>query len=324
MAERIGGVPGARAFRPRMGAVVAFALLVSSGIGPLFASIGPRALVAQSLRGSHRSLDVQNRVAGDHDFTFLSTPADVERFVDLGLLVPLRGDGNYRVHRVSFPWVRPEVRTFVERLASQYRSACGRRLVVTSATRPENRQPRNASSRSVHPTGMAVDLRRSNYTACRSWLENVLLYLERQGVVEATRESRPPHYHVAVFPKPYAGYVARLAGREEVPGGVVEYQVRSGDSLWGIARRTGVTVNELRAANRLSTDRIHPGQKLQVPVSGNEGAVATALDYRVRAGDSLWRIARIHRTTVERIRRENDLATNRIFAGQILRVPVGR
>lgn len=159
---------------------------------------------------------------------------------------------------------------------------------------------------------------------CRSWLENLLLYLERQDVVEATRESYPPHYHVAVFPQAYARYVARLASRDEIPGGVVEYQVREGDSLWEIAREMGVTIGEIRAANRLSSDRIHPGQRLQVPVSGNEGAVATALDYRVRAGDSLWEIARSHRTSVRRIREQNGLASNRIFAGQLLKVPVGR
>lgn len=320
MDERTDGIA-----RPRSGlaAAAAAAFLAVSAAGPPWGG-GPSPAGAQSLRGSLRSLDVQNRAAREHDFTFTSTRAQVRRFLSAGLLVPLEGNDDYVVHRVSFPYVRPEVRTFVERLADQHRRACGRKLVVTSAIRPEARQPRNASSRSVHPTGMAVDLRRTNHMACRAWLENLLLYLEEQGVVEATRESRPPHYHVAVFPRPYARYVALLAARDEIPGGVVEYQVRSGDSLWEIARRMGVTVPELRAANRLSSDRIHPGQRLQVPVSGNEGAVAQALDYRVRAGDSLWEIARRHRTTVRRIREENGLSTNRIFTGQLLKVPVGR
>lgn len=317
--------PTACVARPRSRrarAVATILLAIAPGLPAWGGGATPAA--AQSLRGSLRSLEIQNRGARDHDFTFTSTRAQVRRFVTMGLLVPLEGNDDYVVHRVSFPYVRPEVRTFVERLADQHRRACGRKLVVTSAVRPDARQPRNASSRSVHPTGMAVDLRRTNHMACRAWLENLLLYLEEQGVVEATRESRPPHYHVAVFPRPYARYVARLAARDEIPGGVVEYQVRAGDSLWEIARRMGVTVSELRAANRLPSDRIHPGQRLQVPVSGNEGAVAQALDYRVRAGDSLWEIARRHRTTVRRIREENDLSTDRIFTGQLLKVPVGR
>jgi hypothetical protein len=66
----------------------------------------------------------------------------------------------------------------------------------------------NASAISVHPTGMAIDLRRSDSSGCRQWLETVLLDLEGKGVIEATREQYPPHYHVAVFPNPYLQYVA--------------------------------------------------------------------------------------------------------------------
>ena len=133
----------------------------------------------------------QKRVAEDHDFTFLRTSSEVRRFVSLGLLVRVKGDADHHLHRVSFPYARPEVRTFVQRIARQYRAACGEKLVVTSLTRPKNRQPRNSSHLSVHPTGMAVDLRRSDKRACRSWIEDTLLYLEGAGVLDATRERRP-------------------------------------------------------------------------------------------------------------------------------------
>lgn len=230
-------------------------------------------LHAQSLRGSQASMERQNGQAVRHDFTFLSNSAHVSRFVDLGLLVPLGGNANYELNRVSFPYARPEVRTFVQRLSRQYRRACGEKLVVTSLTRPTTRQPRNSSDLSVHPTGMAVDLRRSNSRACRSWLEDVLLSLERGGVLEATRERRPPHYHVALFPQQYSQYVAGrmvderraaevVASRDET----VRYEVRRGDSLWTIAEAHGTTVTQLRSANRLSGSRIYAGQVLDVPV----------------------------------------------------------
>lgn len=283
-------------------------------------------LGAQSLRGSPRSLDLQNRMAGQHDFTYLTDPSQVRRFVAGGYLVPIRGDGNFRLdNEVSFAYARSEVRTFLQRLGSQYRSACGERLVVTSLTRPRSRQPRNASARSVHPTGMAVDLRRSNRSRCRAWLESVLLSLERQGVLEATRERYPPHYHIALFPRPYADYVARLTaaeGRMADGSASLEYQVRPGDSLWEIARSMSVSVAELRIANGLSSDRIHPGQLLRVPAEGVR--MAEASTYRVQPGDSLWKIARTHRTSVNRIRVENGLRSDRIRPGQTLTVPAGR
>ena len=120
---------------------------------------GVEGVPAQSLRGSSASLDRQVAQARRHDFTHLASPPQVRRFVDAGLLVHLSGNRDYTLVDVSFPFARPEVRLFVERLSSQYRGACGEQLVVTSLTRPLSHQPRNASDRSVHPTGMAIDLR---------------------------------------------------------------------------------------------------------------------------------------------------------------------
>jgi hypothetical protein len=167
-------------------------------------------LEAQSLLGSRDSLLRQNEEAREHDFTYLRTSSDVRDYAQQGLLVRLPGSSDYELagDEVSFPYARPEVKTFIERLSSQYRDACGERLVVTSLTRPITRQPPNASAISVHPTGMAIDLRRSDSSGCRQWLETVLLELEGKGVLEATREQYPPHYHVAVFPNPYLQYVA--------------------------------------------------------------------------------------------------------------------
>ncbi len=219
----------------------------------------PAHLPGQSLRGSTSSLDRQNRAAREHDFTFIASPAQVRRFVDGGYLVRVPESRDYRLHHISFPYARPEVKLFILRLAPQYRRACGEQLVVTSLTRPKNRQPRNASPRSVHPTGMALDLRRPD-SRCRVWLERVLLQLEGAGVLEASLERWPPHYHVALFPRQYAAYVERIS-----LGSAGQYRVRPGDSLWEIARRHDTTVTRLRSANNLDGSRIYPGQVLTVP-----------------------------------------------------------
>lgn len=221
---------------------------------------------AQSLRGSRGALDLQTAQAVSHDFTYLGEPGQVRRFVAAGYLVPVDSNRDYRLKDVSFPVARPEVRLFIARLASQYRRACGERLVVTSLTRPLSHQPRNASDRSVHPTGMALDLRRPA-GRCRRWLERTLLSLESRGVLEATAERHPPHYHVAVFPEQYASYVGKLTGQGSsgLPTSLSSYTVRRGDSLWQIARRHNTSPRALRQANRLSSSRIHPGQRLTLP-----------------------------------------------------------
>ena len=222
-----------------------------------------------SLRGSAASLDEQNEQAERHDFTFLTRSSQLRRFVRVGLLVPVGGNGNYRLRDVSFPYARPEVKLFIERLSGQYRQACWEQLVITSLTRPLAHQPRNASPRSVHPTGMALDLRRPTNPTCRRWLEGTLLYLEEQMVIEATRERAPPHYHVAVFPQNYADYVDMLKtrGRSPMVATLVSprHTVRSRDTVWRIARRYGTTPAEILHANGLRSTVIHPGQVLRIP-----------------------------------------------------------
>lgn len=167
---------------------------------------------AASLRGSPSSMRLQHGVAVKRDFTFLKTPAQVRALAEKGQLERLAGNGDYRLAGVSFPYARAEVRVFIERLAAQYREATGERLVVTSVTRPTTLQPSNSHRLSVHPTGMAIDLRVPAATRARVWLESALLGLEGRGVLDATRERRPPHYHVAVFPDRYRAYVEALTG----------------------------------------------------------------------------------------------------------------
>jgi hypothetical protein len=235
----------------------------------LAVGVAARPAAAQSLRGSAASLDRQNRQARLHDFTYLRRPSQLERFVEAGLLVPLENNGHYRLHDVSFEVARPEVKLFIERLSVQYQSACGEPLVVTSLTRPSSEQPPNASARSVHPTGMAVDLRVPSSARCRRWLESTLLALERRRVLDATLERHPLHFHVAVFPNEYLTYVARLTGRSEqtlvasVQGGVI-HTVRPSETLWAIAREYGTTPGQIREANGLASDVIRAGQELEI------------------------------------------------------------
>lgn len=233
----------------------------------------PAGAEGQSLRGGPASIERQNRAARQHNFTFIETPRRVGYFASQGWLVRIRPTRDFALRGVSYPYARPEVELFLTRLGAQYRAACGEQLVATSLTRPATRQPRNASQRSVHPTGMAMDLRYSRKRSCRQWLEGVLLDLERAGVLEATKERYPAHYHVALFPRPYAAYVDRLLARQESAAGNGDaaagetYTVQDGDSLWTIARSHGTTVERIQHLNGLRGSRIYAGQTLSVPGS---------------------------------------------------------
>jgi hypothetical protein len=163
---------------------------------------------AQTLRGSRHSVNHTYHYAVAHDLDFTRTSRDVKRELRDGTLVRLGASPHFVTRDVSFPYVTPVTRTFVRRLAAEYHHACGELLVITSAVRPETVQPANASERSVHPAGIAVDLRRPANTKCRTWLRHTLLTLEHRGVLDATEEHFPAHFHVALFPVKYEHYLA--------------------------------------------------------------------------------------------------------------------
>jgi LysM repeat protein len=262
---------------------------------------------AQTLKGSTASLDRQNIEAAQHDFTFLRTGTQVKTFAELGLLVQIRPNADFELHDVSFPYARPGVDVFVQRLAAQYHDACAEKMVVTSLTRPMNSQPANASDRSVHPTGMAVDLRRSNSSRCRAWLEQTLLQLEGAGVLEATRETRPPHYHIVLFPKEYTSYIDRQV-------------VRTASASASTSARSSLVSAPAEAEGIALESESDEAPEMRVADEGPAPQPEPST-YRVRRGDSLWTIAQKLGTTVARLRAENDLRTNRIYAGQVIVVP---
>lgn len=312
--------------RASTAAVAAVLLLSVTGIGE-----------AQTLRGSTRTMQRQNLIAQDHDFTFLRTSAQIHRFAESGYLERMRGNADYELAAVSHPYARPAVKLFVERLSAQYRSACGEKLVVTSLTRPVQEQPRNASDLSVHPAGMAVDMRISRKRSCVRWLEKTLLSLEKQGVLDVTRERRPPHYHVALFPQPYTRYVASIAGPSAVQLAAAQPKPAAKPPASSAASSAvAVAVADADADAEASLDDAADLEReLDVALDSREAAgpqlvtanvAPDAADgvgtYRVNRGDSLWSIARRHNTTVDTLKDMNSLKDSYIMAGQIITVPV--
>lgn len=185
-----------------LGAVAVAAAVGVSVPAPASAS------VPVTLRGSSAAMERQHAVALELGFRFVRTPAEMARLETQGDLVRMEGNDDYGFREgVSSLVARAETRTFVERLARDYRAACDEKLVVTSLTRPTTRQPRNAHRLSVHPAGIAVDLRVSRRADCRRWLENTLLAMEEAGALDVTRERYPPHYHVALFPDAYMALI---------------------------------------------------------------------------------------------------------------------
>ncbi len=114
-----------------------------------------------------------------------------------------------------------------------------------------------------------------------------------------------------------------------------EYVVVKGDTLEKIARKHGVKLNALKAANPgVEPTKLKVGQKLSVPASSggtsapavtggpvSTGSAAAGETYTVKSNDSLTKIAKAHGTTVKALKAENNLNTDHIKVGQKLKIP---
>lgn len=120
------------------------------------------------------------------------------------------------------------------------------------------------------------------------------------------------------------------------------YTVRSGDTMWDIARAFGTSVDALRRSNYIERgSRIYVGQKMKIPASaakleekskkssspgtyasrGSSTQSVGKSKHKVRSGDTLWDIARMYGTTTANIRRLNGLGRkSRIYPGQVLTI----
>ncbi len=109
---------------------------------------------------------------------------------------------------------------------------------------------------------------------------------------------------------------------EMIPEDYLVYKVKKGDSLWDIAKEYNTTVATLKKINNLSNDKLTINQQLFIPKSDNSSVKNTGeINYVVQKGDNLWTIANKYDTTISDIKKLNNLKTNTLQIGQVLKIP---
>lgn len=96
------------------------------------------------------------------------------------------------------------------------------------------------------------------------------------------------------------------------------YTVVSGDTLYSIANKYGLTVDELKSLNNLSSNLLSIGQRLLVKPTTTSTTEET---YTVKKGDNLYQIALQFDTTVDALKTLNGLTSNLLSIGQVLKIP---
>ncbi len=114
------------------------------------------------------------------------------------------------------------------------------------------------------------------------------------------------------------GQVVKL-NEGEAPTNKDTYIVKSGDTLYGIANSYGMTVDELKRMNNLTSNVLSIGQVLKVSGSTEPSDVDDY--YIVKPGDSLYKIANMFNTSVNELKRVNNLTSNLLSVGQRLLIP---
>ncbi len=157
-------------------------------------------------------------------------------------------------------------------------------------------------------------------------LEIEELYLLNPGYNRWATNPEGPHSLLLPIDhaEPFSERLAEVPLQERV--GWERYQVARGDTLIALARRFNTSVEALRAANDIRGNLIREGQPLLIPTASqpsqsyalsadqrlarrqqNSGQGAR-IDYTVRSGDSLWRIANQHKVSVSALARWNNMA----------------
>lgn len=112
------------------------------------------------------------------------------------------------------------------------------------------------------------------------------------------------------------GEVLRIPTKEIYEGEENVYIVQKGDTLYSVAMANNTTVDELKKANNLTSNILSTGQLLKIP-----SALLPESTYIVKKGDSLYSIATKYNTTVDELKRINNLTSNTLSIGQVLKLP---
>ena len=98
----------------------------------------------------------------------------------------------------------------------------------------------------------------------------------------------------------------------------LSYTVKMGDSLWSIAKKFGISIEQLSNINGLRKQNfLHIGQKLQIPLP-----ISSSRIYTVTSGDSLWSISRGLNINIQELARINNIKNqNQLYVGQELMLP---
>lgn len=103
--------------------------------------------------------------------------------------------------------------------------------------------------------------------------------------------------------------------------GDTKYTVKAGESVWSVANKHNITMNQLIEWNNIKNNFIYPGQQVIIKKGTSQTTTTTKADqktYTVKAGESVWGVADSHGITMQQLIEWNNIKNNFIYPGQTL------
>ncbi len=142
----------------------------------------------------------------------------------------------------------------------------------------------------------------------------------KYGNVDNLAESEQLKNNIEDYGEAVVRAIAQYLNIPYLPNNENSYIVQKGDSLYQIAIRFNTTVDKIKEVNNLTSNNLSIGQVLTIPKSDNNQNTNN-ITYTVQKGDTLYQIASKFNTTVDQIKKINNLTSNNLSIGQVLTIP---
>ena len=172
--------------------------------------------------------------------------------------------------------------------------------------------------RKYYQRRLPSDSSKDYYYIIRNTPNNEILIVE-YGFLDNEADAKRLKSNYKKYAEAVVRAVTLYGGYKYVPvSGLNYYVVKKGDSLWSIARANGLTVDELKSLNNLSSNVLHVGDTLLISSADSTGDDGNDNYYVVKSGDTLWSIARKYNLSVNELKALNNLSSNVLSVGQRL------
>ncbi|HLQ40098.1 MAG TPA: LysM peptidoglycan-binding domain-containing protein [Tetragenococcus sp.] len=158
----------------------------------------------------------------------------------------------------------------------------------------------------------------------RSWnnIKNNFIYPGQKLKVSAAKKTSSS----SANKKPTTASAKKTTAKKTTK--TASYTVKSGDSVWLIANKYGISMDQLRSWNNIKNNLIYPGQKLKVKQtsqasqssSTKKATTQSKNRYQVKSGDSLWGLSQRYKVSINHLKKINQLTGDMIYVGQTLKI----